>query len=151
MSLKEQLLLDMKEAMKAKDVLRKNTVQSIRGAILQQEKDTMKEVSEEQILDLIISEIKKRKDALADFEKGHHPDLVEAAHAEIAVLQSYLPKQLSEEELIVLVRETIAEVSAISMKDMGRVMGAITSKVKGKADNSKVSSIVKQCLAHQQS
>lgn len=149
MSLKETLLNDMKEAMKEKDVLRKNTVQSVRGAILQQEKDTMKEVNEEQILDIIMSEIKKRKDALADFEKGHRPDLVEAAHCEIAILQKYLPAQLSEEELIALVRETIAEVSAVSMKDMGKVMGAITAKVKGKADNSKVSSIVKQCLAHQ--
>ena len=149
MSLKEKLLNDMKEAMKEKDVLRKNTVQSVRGAILQQEKDTMKEVSEEQILDIIMSEIKKRKDALADFEKGHRPDLVDAANSEIAILQKYLPAQLSEEELTALVRETIAEVSAVSMKDMGKVMGAITPKVKGKADNSKVSSIVKQCLAHQ--
>ena len=149
MSLKETLLNDMKEAMKEKDVLRKNTVQSVRGAILQQEKDTMKEVNEEQILDIIMSEIKKRKDALADFEKGNRPDLVDAANSEIAILQKYLPAQLSEEELTALVRETIAEVSAVSMKDMGKVMGAITPKVKGKADNSKVSSIVKQCLAHQ--
>ncbi|MEE1072872.1 MAG: GatB/YqeY domain-containing protein [Cellulosilyticum sp.] len=149
MSLKEKLLNDMKEAMKEKDVLRKNTVQSVRGAILQQEKDTMKEINEEQILDIIIAEIKKRKDALADFEKGHRPDLIDAANAEIAILQTYLPAQLSEEELIALIRETIAEVSAVSMKDMGKVMGAITPKIKGRADNSKVSSIVKQCLAHQ--
>lgn len=149
MSLKEQLLSDMKEAMKEKDVLRKNTVQSVRGAILQQEKDSRQDVSEEQILDIIMTEIKKRKDALTDFEKGHRPDLIDAANAEIAVLQGYLPAQLSEEELTALVRETIQEVSAVSMKDMGKVMGAITSKVKGKADNSKVSSIVKQCLAHQ--
>lgn len=149
MSLKEKLLNDMKEAMKEKDVLRKNTVQSVRGAILQQEKDTMKEIGEEQILDIIMTEIKKRKDALADFEKGHRPDLVDAANAEIAILQTYLPAQLSEEELTALIRETIAEVSAVSMKDMGKVMGAITPKIKGRADNSKVSSIVKQCLAHQ--
>lgn len=149
MSLKEKLLNDMKEAMKEKDVLRKNTVQSVRGAILQQEKDTMKEIGEEQILDIIITEIKKRKDALADFEKGHRPDLIDAANAEIAILQTYLPAQLSEEELTALIRETIAEVSAVSMKDMGKVMGAITPKIKGRADNSKVSSIVKQCLAHQ--
>lgn len=149
MSLKEKLLNDLKEAMKEKDVLRKNTIQSVRGAILQQEKDTMKEVSEEQILDIIMGEIKKRKDALTDFEKGQRLDLVDAAHAEITVLQGYLPAQLSDEELTALVIATIEEVSAVSMKDMGRVMGAITPKVKGKADNSKVSSIVKQCLAHQ--
>lgn len=149
MSLKEQLLSDMKEAMKEKDVLRKNTVQAVRGAILQKEKDTQTELNEEQILDIIMQEIKKRKDALIDFEKGHRPDLVDGANAEIAVLQGYLPAQLSDEELASLVREVIQEVSAVSMKDMGKVMGAITPRVKGKADNSKVSSIVKQCLAHQ--
>lgn len=149
MSLKEQLLSDMKEAMKEKDVLRKNTVQAVRGAILQKEKDTQTEVDEEQILDIIMQEIKKRKDALIDFEKGHRPDLVDSANAEIAVLQGYLPAQLSDEEIANLVREVIQEVSAVSMKDMGKVMGAITPRVKGKADNSKVSSIVKQCLAHQ--
>lgn len=149
MSLKEQLLSDMKEAMKEKDVLRKNTVQAVRGAILQKEKDTQTEVDEEQILDIIMQEIKKRKDALIDFEKGHRPDLVDSANAEIAVLQGYLPAQLSDEEIANLVREIIQEVSAVSMKDMGKVMGAITPRVKGKADNSKVSSIVKQCLAHQ--
>ena len=149
MSLKEQLLSDMKEAMKEKDVLRKNTVQAVRGAILQKEKDTQTEVDEEQILDIIMQEIKKRKDALIDFEKGHRPDLVDSANAEIAVLQGYLPAQLSDEEIANLVREVIQEVSAVPMKDMGKVMGAITPRVKGKADNSKVSSIVKQCLAHQ--
>lgn len=149
MSLKEKLFSDMKQAMKIKDVLRKNTIQSVRGAILQQEKDTMNELNEEQILKIIMSEIKKRKDALADFEKGHRPDLVEATETEIAILQQYLPEQLSEEALIKLIRETIKEQSAVSMKDMGKVMGALSSKIEGRADNSKVSSIVKQCLAHQ--
>ncbi|WP_054743202.1 GatB/YqeY domain-containing protein [Cellulosilyticum ruminicola] len=149
MSLKEQLLSDMKEAMKVKDILRKNTVQSVRGAILQKEKDSHEDVDEEQILDIIMQEIKKRKDALADFEKGNRPDLVADAQAEIAVLQGYLPKQLSEEELSEIIREIIEQVGATSMKDMGKVMGLATAKVKGKADNGKVSSIVKQCLMNQ--
>ena len=105
MSLKEQLFSDMKEAMKEKDVLRKNTIQSIRGAILQKEKDTLQEVSEEQVLDIIVQEIKKRKDALADFEKGNRPDLVADANAEVTVLQGYLPKQLSDEELSSLIHQ----------------------------------------------
>ena len=147
MSLKENLLSDMKVAMKEKDALRKDTIQLIRGAILQKEKDTLQEVSEEQILDIIMQEIKKRKDALIDFEKGNRQDLVDDANSEIAVLTSYLPKQLSDDELIAIVRETIAEVGAVSMKDMGKIMAAITPKVKGKADNGKVSSFVKQCLA----
>lgn len=146
MSLKENLLSDMKVAMKEKDVLRKNTIQLVRGAILQKEKDTLKEVSEEQILDIIMQEIKKRKDALADFEKGNRQDLVEDANSEIIVLTGYLPKQLSDDELIAIVRETITEVGAASMKDMGKIMTAISPKVKGKADNGKVSSVIKQCL-----
>lgn len=138
----------MKEAMKEKDVLRKNTIQSIRGAILQKEKDTLQEVSEEQILDIIVQEIKKRKDALADFEKGNRPDLVADTNAEVTVLQGYLPKQLSDEELTSLIHQVIEEVEATSMKDMGKVMAAIKPKVSGRADNRKVSSIVKQCLSN---
>jgi len=146
MSLKENLLSDMKVAMKEKDVLRKNTVQLVRGSILQKEKDTREEVTEEQILDIIMQEIKKRKDALLDFEKGNRQDLVIEANSEIDVLMGYLPKQLSDDELLVIVRETITEVGAASMKDMGKIMTAITPKVKGKADNSKVSKMIKQCL-----
>ena len=148
MSLKEQLLSDMKVAMKEKDVLRKNTIQSIRGAILQKEKDSQQDVGEEQVLDIIVQEIKKRKDALADFEKGNRPDLVADATAEINVLQGYLPKQLSEDELIALVQESIAKVSASSMKDMGRVMAILKPLVHGRADNSAVSGIVKKCLSN---
>ncbi len=146
MSLKENLLSDMKEAMKEKNVLRKNTIQMVRGAILQKEKDTLQEVNEEQILDIIMQEIKKRKDALIDFEKGNRLDLADDAKAEISILTGYLPKQLSDDEIIVIVRETVTEMGASSMKDMGKVMAALTPKVKGKADNSKVSNIVKQCL-----
>ncbi len=147
MSLKEILLSDMKEAMKEKDALRKNTIQMVRGAILLKEKDTLKEVSEEQILDIIFQEIKKRKDALVDFEKGNRQDLVEEAKSEINVLSAYLSKQLSDDELTEIIREIVLEVGASSMKDMGKVMAAATPRVKGKADNGKVSSIVKQCLA----
>ena len=93
-----------------------------------------------------MSEIKKRKDALADFEKGHRPDLVDAANAEIAVLQGYLPEQLSDEELTALVRETIAEVSAVSMKDMGKVMGALRAKYAGQMDFGKASGLIKSLL-----
>lgn len=147
MSLKERLLSDMKEAMKAKDTLRKNTIQCVRGAILLKEKEGHGEVSEEDILDMIMQEIKKRKDAIGDFEKGNRPDLVDDANAEVSVLESYLPAQMSDEELTALVKQVITECGATSMKDMGKVMGTITPKVKGRADNGKVSSIVKSCLS----
>ena len=147
MSLKEQLFSDMKEAMKNKEVLRKNTIQSVRTAILQQEKDTQQDVTEEQILGIVMSQIKQRKDALVDFQKGNRPDLIADAEAEISVLQRYLPKQLTDDEIIAVVEAVIQEVGASSMKDMGKVMGAVKPKVNGKADNAKVSSIVKQCLS----
>lgn len=147
MSLKEQLFSDMKEAMKNKEVLRKNTIQSVRTAILQQEKDTQQDVTEEQVLGIVMSQIKQRKDALLDFQKGNRPDLIADAEAEISVLQGYLPKQLTDDEIIAVVEAVIQEVGASSMKDMGKVMGAVKPKVNGKADNAKVSSIVKQCLS----
>lgn len=146
MSLKEQLLIDMKEAMKSKDVLRKNAIQAVRESILKREKDTQSEVTEEHILDILIQEIKKRNDSITDFEKGNRPDLVADAKREIEVLTSYLPKQLSEEELMDLIKVTIAELGASSKKDMGKVMAAITPNVKGKADTKKVSDIVKELL-----
>lgn len=146
MSLKEKLFSDMKEAMKNKEVLRKNTIQSVRTAILQQEKDTQNDVTEEQILDILMSQIKQRKDALADFQKGNRPDLVADAEAEISVLQDYLPKQLTDEEIVQIIESVIEEIGASSMKDMGKVMGAVKPQVQGRADNGKVSSIVKQCL-----
>lgn len=147
MSLKENLLSDMKEAMKEKNVVRKNTIQMVRGSILQKEKDTLKQLSEEEILEIIIQEVKKRKDAIVDFEKGDRQDLVTEAEAEITVLKNYLPKQLSDNEVSAIVVETIAEIGANSMKDMGKVMAALMPKVKGKADNAKVSTIVKQELS----
>ena len=146
MSLKEKLFSDMKEAMKNKEVLRKNTIQSVRTAILQQEKDTQNEVTEEQILDILMSQIKQRKDALADFQKGNRLDLVADAEAEISVLQDYLPKQLTDEEIVQIIESVIEEIGASSMKDMGKVMSTVKPQVQGRADNGKVSSIVKQCL-----
>lgn len=147
MSLKEKLLSDMKEAMKEKNILRKNTIQMVRGAILQKEKDTLSQISEEAILEILIQEVKKRKDAIVDFEKGDRQDLVTEASAEIEVLVNYLPKQLSDDEVCEIISQTIAEVDAKSMKDMGKVMAALTPKVKGRVDNGKVSKIVKQQLS----
>lgn len=147
MSLKEQLLIDLKEAMKEKDVLRKNAIQAVRESILKREKDTRSEVTEEHILDILVQEIKKRNDSIIDFEKGNRPDLVADAKREVEVLTSYLPKQLSEEEIIDLVKRTIAELGASSIKDMGKVMAAITPQIKGKADTKIVSTIVKELLS----
>jgi len=146
MSLKETLLQDMKEAMKNKDTVRKNTVQLIRAGVLQIEKDKQIELDDEGVLDVIAKELKKRRDSLPDFEKSGRADLIENLNKEIEVLLGYLPKQLTEDEIKVIVEEAVKESGASSMKDMGKVMGLITPKVKGRADNKIVSTFVKQML-----
>jgi len=146
MSLKETLLQDMKEAMKNKDAVRKNTVQLIRAGVLQIEKDKQIELDDEGVLDVIAKELKKRRDSLPDFEKSGRADLIENLNKEIEVLLGYLPKQLTEDEIKVIVEEAVKESGASSMKDMGKVMGLITPKVKGRADNKIVSTFVKQML-----
>ncbi|MCT4688345.1 GatB/YqeY domain-containing protein [Vallitalea sp.] len=146
MSLKVQLLQDMKSAMKEKDTLRKNTIQLVRSAILQEEKDNHVELSDDDIIKIISSQVKKRKSSLPEYEKSGRTDLVDDLKVEINILMSYLPEQLSDEELISIVEKTIEEVGASSMKDMGKVMSAIIPKVQGKADNKKVSEIIRNIL-----
>ena len=146
MSLKEQLLQDMKEAMKEKDTIRKNTVQLVRSGILQIEKDKQIELDDEGILDVIAKELKKRRDSIPDFEKSGRTDLLEGLNKEIEVLLGYLPKQLTEDEIKSTVEEAVAESGASTMKDMGKVMAIISPKVKGRADNKIVSGFVKQML-----
>lgn len=147
MSLKDQLFTDMKNAMKNKESLRKNTIQSVRTAVLQEEKDNQLSLSDDQIIGVIASQLKKRKAALPEFEKSGREDLINELKAEIEILQDYLPEQLSDEELRAMVQETIDEVGATSMKDMGKVMQVMTDKANGRADNKKVSQLVKQLLA----
>lgn len=146
MSLKENLLQDMKEAMKNKETIRKNTIQLVRGGVLQIEKDKKVELDDEGVLEVISKELKKRRDSLPDFEKSGRMDLVDDLNKEIEILLAYLPEQLSEEDIKKIVEETINEVGATTMKDMGKVMGAVTPKVKGRADNKIVSGFIKQLL-----
>ncbi|MCT4596299.1 MAG: GatB/YqeY domain-containing protein [Vallitalea sp.] len=146
MSLKVKLLQDMKTAMKEKDILRKNTVQLVRAAILQEEKDNQIELSDDDIIKVIASQVKKRRSSIPDYEKSGRADMVEELNNEIKILMSYLPEQLSDDELISIINEVITEVSASSMKDMGKVMSAILPKVQGRADNKKVSEIIRNTL-----
>ena len=117
--LKEKLLEDLKESMKGKNVIRKNVVQMVRAAILQIEKDKKIEVSDSQIVEIIAKEAKKRKDALEDYQKSGREDLIEQMNQEIKILNEYLPKQLTEEELTQKMQEIITELCATSIKDIG--------------------------------
>lgn len=147
MSLKETLLQDLKVAMKEKDTVRKNTIQLVRAGVLQIEKDNHVELDDEGVLDVVAKELKKRRDSLPEFEKSGRTDLIDNLNKEIEVLLGYLPEQLTEDEIKKIVEETIAKTGASSMKDMGKVMGAVSPKVKGRADNRVVSGYVKELLS----
>ena len=145
--LKEKLMEDLKESMKNKDTVRKNTVQMVRASILQIEKDKGIEVDDNKILEIIAKEGKTRSDSLADFEKGGREDLVEKNNKEIEILSAYLPKQLSKEEIEAIVKEIIAEVNATTIKDMGKVMKSAKEKIGAAADGKTINEVVKSLLA----
>ena len=145
--LKEKLMEDLKSAMKEKDEIKKNTVQMVRAGILQIEKDKGIEVDDNQIIDIIAKEVKKRKDAAVDFEKGGREDLIEKTKAEIKILEEYLPEQLSLEEVNKIIDEIFGEVKPEGPKDMGKVMKEANVKLKGKTDMKTVSEIIKGKLA----
>lgn len=141
--LKEKLLEDMKNAMKEKDTIRKNVIQMVRAGILQVEKDKQIELNEDQILEIIAKESKKRKDALADYEKSGREDLIAEIKQEIEILAEYLPKPLTREEIEKIVEEVITSTGATSMKDMGIVMKEAKAKIGPAADGKTINEIVK--------
>lgn len=145
--LKEKLLEDLKESMKNKNVVRKNVIQMVRAAILQVEKDKQITVDDDQIIDIIAKESKKRKDSLADYEKSGREDLINEIKEEIAILAEYLPKQLSMEEVEAIVKDVIAEVGATSMKDMGKVMKVAKEKIGASSDGRTINEAVKKFLS----
>jgi uncharacterized protein YqeY len=144
--LKEKLMEDLKKSMREKNEVRKNTVQMIRAAILQIEKDKGIEVQDEKILEIIAKEVKIKKDALVDFEKAQRQDLIEQTNEEISVLQEYLPKQLSKEELNEKIAQVIARVGATSIKDMGIVMKEAKQEIGTAADGKSINEVVKELL-----
>ena len=145
--LKEKLLEDLKNCMKEKNVVRKNVIQMVRVAILQVEKDKHITLEDEQIIDIIAKESKKRKDALADYEKSGREDLINEIKEEIAILAEYLPKQLSIEEVETIVKAVISEVGATSMKDMGKVMKSAKEKIGAASDGKTINEVVKKLLS----
>ena len=146
MSLKEQLTADMKEAMKNKEKERLAVIRMVRGAIRQQEIDGQKELGEEDVIAVISKEVKMRRDSIEEFQKGGREDLVEKTQAEIDVLLPYRPAQLSEDEVRELVKAAVEQTGAATPKDMGKVMGVLMPKVKGRADGKMVNTIVKSFL-----
>lgn len=141
MSLKEKLSDDFKSAMKEKNIVRKNTIQMVKAAILQIEKDNKVTLDDEGVLDVIAKQLKQRKDSLPDYEKSGREDLIAPLKEEMEVLMDYLPEQLSGKELEAAVKEAIQATGASSMKDMGKIMAYV--KTKGMADGKEISNIAK--------
>lgn len=144
--LKENLLEDLKNSMKDKNVIRKNVVQMVRAAILQVEKDKQIEVTDDQIVEIIARETKKRKDSISDYEKSGRQELINQIHEEIAILEEYLPKQLSMEEIEEKVREIIAELCIVSVKEMGILMKTAKERLGASADGKAINEAAKKLL-----
>jgi len=147
MSLKDQLNESMKTAMKARDDLRLSAVRMIRSMVKNREIDQKKELNDQEIIEVISTLVKQRRESIRMYREGNRPDLVEKEEAELAVLLGFLPVQLSAQEIEALVEQIIAETGAQGAKDMGRVMKALTPLTAGKADGKTVSETVKRKLA----
>lgn len=146
MSLSERLNEDMKSLMKSGDKFALSVVRMLRSAVKNAEIDARKTLDDAAVLDILTREVKQRRDAMQEFEKAGRADLVEQAKAELEVIQRYMPKPLTEEELARLVEETIRETGAASKADMGKVMSALMPKVKGRADGKQVNAAVQRLL-----
>ena len=146
MDLNERLKEDLKTSLKEGDKVRTGTVRQLLAAMVNKEKEGKGEVTEEQLQDVVSAEAKKRRESIDAFEKGGRPELVQKEKAELEVLFSYLPEQLTQEQIRELVKEAIQKTGAAGQKDMGRVMGELTPQIKGKADGALVANIVKDLL-----
>ena len=148
MSLLERLNNDMKQAMKNKEKDKLSVIRMVKASLQNEAiKLGTTELSDDAELTVLSREVKQRKDSLHEFDKAGRQDLVDKLRTELEILELYLPKQLSEEELSEIVKETISEVGATSKAEMGKVMAAIMPKVKGKADGSLVNKFVQQHLS----
>ena len=146
MTLKERITEDMKSAMRASDKERLSTIRMVQAAIKQREVDERIALDDAQVLAVLEKMVKQRRESIAAFEQGGRADLADKEKAEIQILAAYLPEQLSEAEVDALIRAAIAETGAASMKDMGKVMGAVKAKAAGRADMGAVSARIKAAL-----
>lgn len=144
--MRNQILEDLKNAMKAQDKLKLSVIRMVKSSIQMEELNKKRELTDDEVIEVISKQIKTRKDSINEFTKGGREDLVESTSKEIEILLTYLPKQLSEEEINNIIDKVFEEVKPESPKDMGKVMKAVTPLVKGKADMGMVSSIIKSKL-----
>jgi uncharacterized protein YqeY len=147
MTIQERLTQNMKTALKSNDKVQLETIRLLRSQLQNAGISKGKELTEEEVIEVMIKEVKKRKESIKMFEDGGRQDLVDRETQELEILSSYLPKALDEKELEEIVNQAIKEVSAESSKDMGKVMAVVMPKIKGRADGKQVQELVKKKLS----
>ena len=147
MSLKDQIKSDVKDAMRAKEVVKRNTLRNIQASIKQIEVDERRDVTDADIENIMMKYLKQREDAKTQFADAGRDDLVEKEDAEIAIIKAYLPEPMDETELETVLKDVIATVGAESMKDMGKVMGAAKAAIGSRADGGRINVMVKKLLS----
>ena len=147
MSLKQQITEDMKTAMRAKDSVRLGAIRLLLSAIKQREVDERIELNDADVIAVIEKMLKQRRDSIAAFESANRTDLADIEKFEVSVLQTYMPKQLSDDELNQIITQVIADTGAAGAKDMGKVVGLVKPLVAGVADMGKVSGLIKARLS----
>jgi uncharacterized protein YqeY len=147
MSIQPKLLEDMKAAMKSGNKLRLETIRGLRSQLKNSEIEKGRELTDEEEISVLLTAAKRRRESIEQFKKGNRLDRAAEEEQELGVIQEYLPRQMSEEEITTLVEQIIKDVGASSSGDMGKVMGKLMPQVKGKADGKTVQKIVQQKLA----
>jgi len=147
MSLKDQIKSDVKDAMRAKEVIKRDTLRNIQAAIKQIEVDERRDVTDTDVENILMKYLKQREDAKTQFADAGREDLVEKENTEIAIVKVYLPEPMDDAELESVLKEVIASVGAESMKDMGKVMGAAKSAIGSRADGGRINVMVKKLLS----
>lgn len=146
--MKNRILEDLKLAMKAQDKEKLSVVRMVKGAIQVEELNKKHELSDDEVIAIISKQIKSRKEAIVEFQKANRTDLVEQNEKEIEILNTYMPEQLSEEEVNKIIDEAFAKINPTSERDMGKIIGSISPILKGKADMGNVSKIIKERLSN---
>ena len=146
--MKEQIINDLKEAMKAQDKETLSVIRMVKGAISLEEINTKKELTDNEIINIIAKQIKTRKESIEDFKKGNRQDLIDQTEKEIEILNKYMPEQLSDEEVEKIIQNVIDEVKPTGISDMGKVMKEAKEKLAGQADMSFVSKVIKEKLSN---
>ena len=145
--MRERILNDLKEAMKAQDKEKLTVIRMVKGAIQMEELNVKHELNDDEVISIIAKQIKTRKESIVEFEKGNRQDLIDKTESEIKNLKEYMPEQLSIEEINVVIEKVFEEVNPTGMADMGKLMGKLNPILKGKADMGLVSSIIKDKLS----